>query len=80
MEIIVFLYALFSSIGSISMLWRVMSNGFLLKIKYGFNPYLQLIFKLAHITMLDLVNSIPPLLYIYRIVYRIISLFGRVYI
>lgn len=48
--------------------------------KYGFNSYLQVIFKLAHIAMLGLADKIPPLLYIYRLIYRVISMFGRVYI
>ena len=48
--------------------------------KYGFNSYLQVIFKLAHIAMLGLADRIPPLLYIYRFIYRVISMFGRVYI
>lgn len=48
--------------------------------KYGFNPYLQLIFRLAHITMLGLVSGVPPLSYVYKFVYRVVGMFGRVYL
>ena len=75
-----FLYLAISSFGNTQSLWSVMTNGFILKMKYGFNSYLQLIFKLAHISVLGLVDSVPPLLYAYKFVYRIISLFGRVYL
>lgn len=66
-------------LGEIKLISKMITLGFILKLKYGFNSYLQLMFRLAHNTIYSLLENIPPLLKVYKWFYRIACLFGKVY-
>lgn len=59
---------------------KLISLFFLLKTKYGFNPYMQRIFNNTHNGIVDALTGSRMLLGAYLVLYKAINVVGKIYL
>lgn len=59
---------------------KIFSLAYMLKTKYGFNPYMQRIFNNTHTSIVEMLADKRALLGAYMVIYKTINVVGKVYL